>query len=266
MPTASDSDSSRLLHGLVVLVTRPSGQAEPLCRQIEQRGGVAERFPVIEIQPLAAAATAGGGPTCLASFDLAIFVSVNAVRYGLAAFRAGGDWPQSLAVAAVGKATAAALAEHGQAVDVLPVERFDSEGLLAAPALRRVRGRRIVIIRGAGGRELLADTLRARGAEVEYLEVYRRALPKVDPDTLLRRWDDGKIDLVCITSGEALDNLMAILGETGRSLLLHTPLVVLSRRIADAASAYGIAQILLATEASDAGLVRAMERWARERA
>jgi uroporphyrinogen-III synthase len=138
----------------------------------------------------------------------------------------------------------------------------DSEALLALPQLQAVAGKRVLIVRGVGGRPLLADTLAARGAEVHFMECYRRVRPQADATPLLARWRAGGVDAVTVTSAETLANLAALLGETGQPLLLHTPLFAPHEKIAEAARRFGVARVV-ATPGGDAGLVEGLVNWFR---
>lgn len=248
------------LQGVGVLVTRPVHQAEPLARLIERAGGTAVRFPTIEIAPPADLGALHAVLDRLSEFDLAIFVSPNAVAEVFARLGAR-SWPPHLAVACVGQASARALAEYGVGA-MAPQNRFDSESLLALPALQAMAGKRVIIFRGDGGRELLADTLVARGAAVTYAECYRRVRPANDPDPLIERWRRGGIDIVSITSTDGLRNLYDMLGETGRDRLLATPVVVLSAAQADACRRLGFAaEPLIAHSASDEAILDAIQTW-----
>jgi uroporphyrinogen-III synthase len=121
-------------------------------------------------------------------------------------------------------------------------------------------GQQVLIVRGEGGRPLLGDSLRARGAKVGYAEVYRRVRPQADIAPLIARWS-GEIDLVTATSAELLDNLVGMLGEAGWPLLRRTPLLVISERMRDAAERLGFETILLAPGADDASLLDAICSW-----
>ena len=157
-------NSSGVLAGKTIVVTRPQAQAAPLAEAIAAAGGVPLLFPLLEIlpprDPGALVASAADLPGCA----LAIFISPNAVDHALPAILASGPWPAGVIPAAVGPGTVKALAAQGVTGCIAPRERFDSEALLALPQLAssQISGRRIVIFRGDGGRELLADTLRAR--------------------------------------------------------------------------------------------------------
>jgi uroporphyrinogen-III synthase len=257
--------SAHGLAGVQVLVTRPAHQAERLCALIRDAGGEPILFPVIGIEPASLSGEAASRITRLDTYDIALFVSTNAVEHGLALLQAA--WPArppGLRIGAVGKATAEALQGHGLLIDLLPADGFNSEALLALDALQRVAGQRVLIFRGEGGRELLAEALRARGAHVDYAEVYRRARPDTDPAPLLTRWRAGGVDVVTVTSAETLENLHNLMGEAGRPLLLATPLIVISARVAERAVALGFRRKpRVAAEASDAGMVAALLAWAR---
>jgi uroporphyrinogen-III synthase len=209
-----------------VLVTRPAHQAAELVAAIETAGGTAIRFPVIEIVPRSpqdVAEDASG----LAEPDVVIFVSSNAVEHGLV-------WSGSGAIAAVGPATAAAIKAAARIVDIRPADGYDSESLLAEPALHDVSGKTVRIVRGNSGRELLADTLRVRGATVDYLSVYARQVPTYAPDevaALAEHWQDGDIDVTTAMSVESLRNLITLVPDSCRRLLAETPLVTPAARV-----------------------------------
>lgn len=240
------------LEGLGVLVTRPAHQCDYLCGLIEAAGGRPVRFPALEIRE---PADPDRAKDLLAQpWDWLVFVSANAVEH---AFRLASGLPSGAKIGAVGQATADALAEAGRPVDLVPEGSFDSEALLASEAMTRVARRRILIVRGEGGRALLGDTLTERGATVAYAEVYRRACPDLDPAPLLARWERD-IQAVVATSGEILDNLLGMLGETGRDQLLGTSLVVVSPRMAERAAQLGFRRIAVAERAQDAAIVAAL--------
>ncbi len=252
------------LAGTGVLVTRPAHQADGLCARLEAAGATAIRFPVLAIAPPAERGPALALIGRLAQYNLAIFISPNAVDFGLDLIEAQGlSLPSSLLLAAVGEGSGRALQRRlGRAPDLVPQGRFDSEALLALPALQQVQGWRIAIFRGDGGRELLAETLRSRGATVEYVEVYRRLRPAVDRDALAARLADGTIDVVTVTSGEGLRNLLELAGEANGARLRRLPLVVVSERTAALAGELGFEQpALVAASAGDEALVEAVTRW-----
>jgi uroporphyrinogen-III synthase len=244
------------LGGRGVLVTRPAGQAAGLCRLIEDAGGRAIPFPTIVIAPPSAPEKAEHA--LAEAWDLMLFVSRNAVE-GAIPLLPGRRLPEGTRLAVIGQATARALEAAGRSPDLVPAGRYDSESLLALRELADLRGRRVLIVRGEGGLGLLGETLSGRGAEVAYAQVYRRALPQVDPAPLLARWRRD-IQVVTVTSGEILDNLIRLLGEGGRARLLATPLVVVSERTRRAALDAGFQRVELAERADDQSVLTALCR------
>ncbi len=268
MADVRDQESGPLANTGVV-VTRPVHQAAALVGLLEAAGARVFRFPLIAIVPPRDEVRVDSVLARLREFDLAVFVSANAVDWGQRYLEAAGGLPADLSLAAVGRGTARALEAQGLRVELVPVERYDSEGLLALPALQAgaIGGKRVLIFRGEGGRELLAETLHSRGAEVEYAEVYRRVRPAVDAGRLLEPMARGEVDVIMVTSGEALRNLLEMVGEAARQWLYHTPLLVVSERLADLAQSMGfrIAPIV-AARAGDEDLVAALIQWRSARA
>ncbi len=246
------------LAGTRVLVTRPLHQAQDLAELIAAAGGEPVCFPTIEIAEPSDPQTLERALEHLEEFDLAIFVSANAVEHALARLRSRhSELPTTLEVACIGPATARALARHGVPA-LAPAAGYSSEALLALPQLAPVGAKRVLIFRGEGGRELLADTLRARGARVAYVECYRRRLPAADLTPFLRHW----VDVVTVNSVEALRNLFTLAGAQGRPRLQTTPLIVSSPRVAAACRGLGLAQPpYVAPNASDEAMVQALRAW-----
>jgi len=229
---------------------------------VEAAGGEAFVFPALAIEPVAADRLADSF-AYLSGADIAIFISPNAAQFGMAAIRARGGLPAAIRVFAVGPGTARALAEQG-VDEVITPDGQDSEALLALPQLQAVDGMRLVIVRGVGGRPLVADTLRARGADVHFMECYRRTCPRADAGPLLVRWQAGGIDAVTVASAETLHNLAVMLGESGVPLLAATPLFAPHEKIAEAARRFGIAHVI-ATAGGDAGLLDGLVNWFRNK-
>ncbi len=243
------------LGGLGVLVTRPAHQSVGLCRLIERHGGRPIAFPAMVI--LLPADPASAARLLAESWDLVIYVSPNAVNFAAVL---GTGLPSAGLSAAVGKGTAKALAAAGVAVDRVP-DRFDSEGLLALSDLADMGGKRVLIVRGQGGRALLGDTLARRGAEVHYAEVYRRGVPEGDPAPLLARWRED-VQIVAVTSTELLQNLIRMLGVKGAALLRETPLLVISERMLEPAHQMGMRCVHLAAGADDDSIFEALRTFA----
>jgi uroporphyrinogen-III synthase/uncharacterized protein HemX len=253
-------DVSRVapLAGLGVLVTRPAHQSEGLRQSIEAAGGRAFLFPLIEIRPLPDPARALDWVGDLARYDIAIFVSANAVDHGLDLVDTHGGSLATIEVIAVGTATARRLEARGVTPAAVPGEA-SSEGVLGLAMLQAVAGKHVLIFRGIGGRELMAEGLRARGAVVDYAEVYERRATEADPKPLLALWDRGEIGAAVVTSAAALERLASI--AAGHERVLDVALVVLSERLATRARALGFRRPILATDPGDAGLLSALTAW-----
>lgn len=218
------------LAGRGILVTRPAGLAGGLAALVERAGGRPVLFPAIEIVPLPQSKP-------VQRYDSVIFVSPSAIEHGARWLGAG------VKTFAVGAGTA----QRGGKAVIFPASGADSEALLTLPELAEVSGKRILIVRGEGGRSLLGDTLAGRGAKVEYAECYRRVRPDADPAPLLAAW----VDAVTVSSSEALENLFVLLGEDGGRRLRETPLFVPHPRVAERAARAGVRQVLVAGASDD---------------
>jgi uroporphyrinogen-III synthase len=227
--------------GRGVVVTRPRELAEPFARLLERRGARPFVFPAIEIQPLPAPAVLAQ----LAEFDIAVFVSPSAVRVSLSAIS---PWPRGVAAAAVGSGTRRELERAGVAPVIAPSVRADSEALAALPEMQELRAKRVLIVRGEGGRALLGEALAARGARVEYAECYRRLRPATDPAPLLVAWRTGQVHALTLSSAEAMDNFIAM---TGPQLGAALPVFVPHERIAAHARSRGLRELVLAGPGDD---------------
>ncbi len=252
------------LAGVHVLITRPKDQAQNLSSRIQELGGVPVCFPVLEIADLKNTETFFQVIENLDDFDIAIFISPNAVKKAINLIQSHRTWPKQIKIAAVGKASAKALDSLGLIADIFPSTRFNSEALLEMPEIQSVAGKKIIIFRGEGGRETLAETLKARGASVVYAECYRRQKPKADVSQLLRHWARGEIDIVVTTSNEGLHNLYDMVGQLGRQWLIKSPLVVLSNRAKALARQLGFKnQVIVAPRASDEAIVESIIKWSK---
>ncbi|NMF86967.1 uroporphyrinogen-III synthase [Aromatoleum petrolei] len=248
------------LSGRHIVVTRPSEQADGLCAAIEARGGIALRFPVLAIGEPEDGRALDEVIARLDDFDVAFFVSPNAVSHALGPVLARRAWPPGLRVATVGKGSERALANHGFSEVIAPQSGFDSESVLALPEFRAdaVAGRRVVIFRGDGGRDLLGETLRERGATVEYVTCYRRYCPRMDSAPLLRLAADGRLDAITLTSSEGVGNMRAMVGDEGWPLLRAVAVFAPHPRIVAHARAAGF-ELVLETPPGDEGLLGALE-------
>ena len=248
------------LAGLGILVTRPAHQAEHLANLIRQAGAEPILFPALEIVDLPDLQPLQKLIERLDDYDLAIFISPNAVNKAMNLIRAKGHLPVKLRIAAIGKGSAKVLTLFGVKSVITPQQSFDSEALLDMPALRDVTDQRIVIFRGDGGRELLGDTLTARGAQVEYAECYRRQKPQADNGKLLYLWARNELHAITVTSSEVLRNLYDLVGKLGQQWLKKTPVFVPHIRIAQAAQELGLKQVIV-TEAGDENMLASIVAW-----
>ena len=217
-------------------------------------------FPVLEIRDIENVAPVLDAAIRLDSFDLAVFVSPNAIEKALALILPRRAWPAGLQVAALGKSSERELARQGIHEVISPPLRFDSEALLELTELTDVHGKRVIIFRGDGGREVLGDTLKARGATIEYVTCYRRARPQLDPAPLLKLWEVGQLDAVTLTSSEGLRNFHEMIGRLGQAWLKKTPAFVPHVRIAEQAQALGLAKVI-PTGPGDDGLMAGLRAY-----
>ena len=227
------------LAGRGVVVTRPLALAEQFADLLKRHGARAIVFPAIEIRPLPAPAAFARA----AAFDIIVFVSPSAVRVALPALA---PLPRNVSAAAIGTGTRRELERAGVAPVVAPAGGADSEALLRE--MQDVRGKRVLIVRGEGGRALLGEMLTARGARVEYAECYRRARPQLDPTPLLNAWRGGEVHALTVSSAEALDNFIAM---TGPQLAAALPLFVPHERVAAHARSRGLRDLLVAGPGDD---------------
>ena len=249
-----------------VVVTRPRAQADSLAQAIVALGRRAVVLPLLEIAPLDDTSALQAALGRLSSYALVAFVSPNAVD---AAFACLAAWPAGVPVAVVGEGSRLALARHGVTPDVTTVycppdpANSDSEHLLASLDLSGFAGKRVLIVRGESGRELMADTLRAAGALVEPVAAYRRSVPRLDAALasqlagLLAQPNDW-----IITSSEALRGLEGLVRELdpvdGLARLREQHVIVPHARIAETARALGCSRITL-TGSGDARLLAAIQ-------
>lgn len=251
------------LEGVGVLVTRPVHQAGKLVHLIDAAGGQAFRLPTIEIQPPDNPAELNSILARLDQYQIAIFISANAVTTVLKSLTdIGAELPAKLSLACIGPSGVRILEDAGYSVEIVPNKDYRSETLLATASLQSVSGKGIVIFRGQGGRKLLAQTLRDRGAMVEYADCYKRVCPNIDTSAIMAHWKKGDIAIFIATSVEGLKNLIRMTGENWKKQIQNTPVVVVSERIRDACYRLGFqAPILLAPSARDEHILATLKTW-----
>lgn len=247
------------LAGVEILVTRPADQSAGLARLVRDAGGLPILFPALQIEPLAEAA---GAPVLdhLPQFDLVVFISPNAVRMAMPHIQKKGGLPARAKVAVIGPGTVAELKKSGVRNIISPQEGFDSEALIGELSAVPLAGSRVLIVRGQGGREFLADALRSRGATVDYLECYRRVKPDRDLRELLSQPGRDEVKACIATSASIVENLFEMAGAAGRAWLCAVPFFVPHPRVAVAAFSRGAHTVFVAGNGDEA-LVAAAQTW-----
>lgn len=228
------------LSGLGIAITRPVDQAKKLSALITAAGGTPVLYPLIEITALSDYSQFDAVIHTINQYDWAIFISSNAVQNGMPRLVNVGI-PAHLKFAAIGPVTASELQGFGVKQVLTPLShvqngdeskvRFDSEALLALPEMLEMQGKKVMIFRGIGGRDVLAETLKARGAKVTFAECYQRINPQTDCDLLANLYKEKKLHGIVITSSEAMRHLLDLAGNA--EWLKNITLFVNHARIAE---------------------------------
>lgn len=214
-----------------LLITRFSPHAERLVDSLNDIGCFAVAQPLLTVEALNDSETLN---TFLSgSYDLVIAVSGNAVKY--AQQKINTDWPIAIYLA-VGQSTQKQLSQATGQIVKYPSIRFDSEGLLGLEVLQSIKNKRILILRGEGGRELLEETLLARGATVDFLQTYKRIKIDLNGQQLVNNWKQAAINGVIISSVEVLNQLFTLVPTSDKSWLSDLIFYVPSQRVAEQAS------------------------------
>lgn len=243
---------------LGVLITRPLAQAQHLREIIQQAGYQTYLLPTLEIIPLEDNALLLEQIRSLATYDLAIFISANAVIYSYPYLKEIYPiWPKQITITAIGQATQQTLEKFNLPVTLRPTD-FNTENLLALDELQAVTGKKIMLFRGIDGRKLLAHTLQDRGAILTEAICYQRKCPQHSISLLSKTIANPNIHITTITSGESLLNLLHMLDDRGKQWLQKLPMVVMSQRIADLAIQNGIKKVIVANQASDEAILEAI--------
>ncbi|UGS42657.1 uroporphyrinogen-III synthase [Pseudocitrobacter corydidari] len=244
-----------------ILVTRPSPKGEELVSRLRALGRVAWSFPLIEITPGRELARLSPALNALSSGDLLFALSPHAVSFAQSQLQQQGQhWPQQAACFAIGRSTALALHQVSGCQVRYPLDREISEVLLQLPELQNIAGKKALILRGNGGRELLGETLAARGAEVTFCECYQRSAVHYDGAEEAMRWQKREVSTLVVTSGEMLHQLWALIPQWYREhWLLRCRLLVVSERLAQLARELGWQEIQVADSADNDALLRALQ-------
>ena len=250
------------LTGIGIAITRPIDQAKKLSALISEAGGTPILFPLIEITPLADYSQFQAVISDIKDYDWAIFISSNAVQNGMPRLVKAGV-PPSLKFAAIGPVTARELQSFGVKDVLTPLShvqdgdeskiRFDSESLLTVPEMINVAGKKILIVRGVGGRDVLAETLKARGAQVTFAECYQRINPQTNCNLLAQLWAEKKLHGMVVTSSEAMRHLLDLAGDA--EWLRNITLFVNHARIAELPLQMGL-KVLVAGSLGDEAMLK----------
>jgi uroporphyrinogen-III synthase len=244
------------LNGIGIAITRPVNQANKLVELIIGVGGTPILFPLIEITPLEDYSQFEAVISEIADYDWAIFISSNAVQNGMPPLLKQGV-PPKLQFAAIGPTTANAITDLGISNVIAPKDRFDSESLLALPEMQNVAGKKMMIFRGVGGREILAETLKKRGAQVTFAECYQRINPQTNCDLLAQLSHDKKLQGIVVTSSEAMRHLLDLAGDA--DWLRNVTLFVNHARIAELPIQIGL-QAQVTGAVGDDAMLMALQR------
>lgn len=244
------------LKNVVIAITRPIDQAKRLTALIEANGGASLLFPLIAIAPLEDYSAFEVSIANIHEVDWAIFISTNAVQNAMPRLiQKLNDFSQThaqahgtveslhqLKFAAIGPTTAEALMRQGSAIGLknvlVPDTRFDSEALLNTPEMQAIFNQRVVIFRGVGGREVLAETLKKRGAHITFAESYHRINPQTDDTLLARAVKQQACHALIVTSSEAMRHLIQLTHHA--DWLKSIPICVNHARIKEEASGLGL--------------------------
>jgi uroporphyrinogen-III synthase len=245
--------------GWRLLLTRPAEESAALALELAAAGVYSSSLPLLAIRPLALTDAQRALVESIDRYCAVIVVSKPAARLGLELVNQ--YWPQAPRQKwfSVGAATAQILADYGLDVSY-PQCGDDSEALLAMPEFESAVGRdqpKVLILRGEGGREMLADRLRSLGAQVDYLELYRRELPSYPPATLYQRVKVERLNALVVSSGQGFEHLRHLSG-LAWPRLARLPLFVPSPRVAEIARSAGAKNVVDCRGASATALLAAL--------
>jgi len=246
---------------VTILVTRPSPAGEELVGRLLALGKMAYSFPLIEFSPGRQLAQLPAQLAALPADSLVFVLSQNVIHFASPLLRQSGiDWPKEHTWFAIGRTTALALHAASHLTIHYPQDRETSEVLLQLPELQQIHGKQALILRGNGGRELLGETLQERGAKVTFCECYQRNEINYNPLEEAWRWYERQISIIVVTSGEMLQQLYTLIPAWYReNWLLQCQLLVVSERLASLARHLGWHNILVADNADNDALLRALQ-------
>ena len=240
-----------------IVLTRSEELCSGLAQQITEQGGRAIIIPALDIQPTVPE------PVDPSEFDILIFVSRNAVKFALQSIPGLLQNTRTATIYCMGLGSRKELMEQGFDPVVHAPGKGGSEALLAMPDLQQenVSGRRVTILSGVGGLDLLEVALHKRGARVQRIDLYRRQKPEIAPALMSQTWQVDKPNVVVIYSGEGMQNLLSLVSREDRAVFLQTPLLVISSRLKELAQTSGFeGEIGVADSYADDAILEALEK------
>jgi uroporphyrinogen-III synthase len=232
---------SNSLNGLRILNTRPQNQGMVLSQLIHKAGGIAIACPTLEIKEC---------PNNwihelpdLNEVDHAIFISANAVEYCFKELdKNKRQWPKHIYVIAIGQGTAKTLQHYQIRVNSIPSVP-DSEHVLALLNEHQLQHKKVLLFKGEGGRTVIEEGLRQKQAKLSIFSVYQRIMPSIDYHYINSLWRNDAVDIILLTSEQSIQNLFKLFSREAHPWLQNKPCLVISERLAKAASLVGIKQL-----------------------
>lgn len=242
-----------------ILITRPDPAGKALTQRLIDAGKIAFQAPLIEIIAGRELSLLDAKLKSLRVGDCVFLLSKNAVSYANWQLnQLQQSWPDTLSYYGIGKSTAKDFQHLSSFPICYPEQGETSEDLLELPALHQVKNKRILLLRGNGGRDLLATTLRQRGAIVDTCECYQRLFIHYPPEAFALQWEKAQVDTLVVTSGEMLQQLFDLVAEPKKAWLLNCHLLVVSERLATIAKTLGWETVTVAESANNDALFRAL--------
>lgn len=234
---------NQLLAGVRILNTRPKHQAQLLNEEILQAGGIPVECPTLEIRKTSLDWI--NSLPDLNKVNHAIFISPNAVHYCFSQLASKKiNWPESINVIAIGQGTAKILAKFNIQVHEIP-DIPDSEHLVKLKSLATLKDQSVLLFKGESGRKLIEDTLVQQGAHLICLSVYKRIIPRISHQFINSLWHNDLVDIILLTSEQSMHNLFQLFGKEAHQWLQNKPCLVISERLAKAASLLGVKEIIV---------------------
>ena len=252
----------RPLFGKRILVTRAREQASRLTAGLEAAGAQCIEAPAIRIVAPESYEPLDLAITNMAQYTWVGFTSPNGVEAFFKRLKVAGKDARHLAsakVAAIGSETASALERHGIVADVVPAE-FRAEAVIEALSGRVGPQDRILIPRAEQAREVLPQELVRMGAAVDVVTAYRTVTGGADGESVTKMLAEGEIDVVTFTSSSTVTNLLALIGEQGKTLLAGVKIACIGPVTADTCREQGLHTDIIATEYTIPGLIESILR------